>query len=192
MYNGSNSVFLKPLIRRDDEMKLVLINCVVAACLSVSCLAGTGPEQPVSRKPLIGQKERVILLAATGEDAQQKHCIAYIARVDTGAATCSIHARQITREGDRVRFTIYSDDRKTAYPMTADIMETTLITTGEGSEERVKVQLCFRIGDRPPIRAAVTLNDRSQLQHGLLLGRNVLEGYWVDINRGADLAVPQR
>lgn len=143
-------------------------------------------------KQLIGQKELVCVLLPADGQSDQPRPIGYVARVDTGAATCSIHATDITQKGDQVSFSVYSDDRKTAYRVTADFVERAEITTGEGSEERIKVIMQLRIGDGQTITAEVTLNDRSHLKHGFLLGRNVLHNYWVDVARGKELNVPYR
>ncbi|MCA9239603.1 MAG: ATP-dependent zinc protease [Planctomycetales bacterium] len=166
----------------------------MASYLSLVFLAATTTlaETPHTAKPLIGQKEVVTVLAPPRNERNKTLALRYVARVDTGAATCSLHAVDVTQDGDQVSFTVFSDDRKTRHRVTAQFVEKKKVITPEGSEERTKVLMRIRIGDRNTISARVTLNDRSRLSHGFLLGRNVLHGYWVDVGRGADLQIPER
>ena len=159
--------------------------------LSVLALSESCYGEPIS-KPVIGQKEMVTLNLNTDAKGTEGQSLSYVARVDTGATTSSIHATNIERSGERVHFTIYSDDRKTPYRHTAKFIDQVRVVTGEGAENRIKVLLHFRIGDNQTVAAHVTLNDRSTLTHGFLIGRNVLDSYLVDVSRGKNLKPPTR
>lgn len=127
-------------------------------------------------KPVLGAVEEVVLLPWG---------IAVRARVDTGAATSSMDARNIELRGRRrnrtVAFTLVGDeDRRLRLEL--PLVENRRIVTGGGREVRrpvVRMDLCVA-GFRGTVD--VTLNDRALVDYRMLLGRNVLEGrFLVDV-----------
>ena len=109
------------------------------------------------------------------------------ARVDTGATTSSVDARDIQLGGpDGARtatFTLVGDgDRRLR--MELPLVEHRHVVTGGGREVQrpvVRMEVCVA-GFQGPID--VTLNDRARVEYRMLLGRNVLEGrFVVDVAR---------
>ena len=101
------------------------------------------------------------------------------ARVDTGAALSSVDAREVRVVGEgaarSVRFTLVGDDGAQA-TLERPLRGWRRITNADGQSERralVILDVCVA-GLQLPLE--VTLNDRSRLEHHVLLGRNLLEG----------------
>lgn len=114
------------------------------------------------------------------------------ARVDTGATTCSVHAAEWTIEdeaeamvdnvGKVIRFCV-ENGRGGAEWLERRIEELSTITTSEGEEQRYKVFMTLRCQGVEK-RVLVSLNDRSQMQYPLLIGRNFLAGdFIVDVGQ---------
>lgn len=154
--------------------------------LLVFLLAGltfTAPIAEAVEKKIVGATEVVIV-----EEAG----ISFLGRMDTGAATTSIHAVDIEVAGQfpvgadctgmPVAFTVLNE-RGEACRLTARVEKTASIRTSEGREERLFVYLTVgRQGEEK--RVLVNLNDRSAMKYRLLLGRNWLENdYLVDVAR---------
>jgi hypothetical protein len=128
-----------------------------------------------------------IVLGAVEEIIVQLPAFPVVARVDTGAATSSLDARDIKVHGPRgarkVHFTLVSDGGRRA---TLDLpLEDyhSVVTPDKRPERRptVLLEICVA-GMRIP--AEFTLNDRSHLEYRALLGRNVLAGrFVVDVER---------
>jgi hypothetical protein len=130
-----------------------------------------------SDKIVIGPTEEVLLLPGN---------IRLTARVDTGAATSSLDARDIRVHGPHgahtVRFTLVGDTGSTLHEL--PMLQRHAVRTSDSRPERrpvVRMELCLA-GQRLP--AEITLNDRSQMEYRMLLGRNVLSGrFVVDVDR---------
>ncbi|MBC7006584.1 ATP-dependent zinc protease [Photobacterium sp. BZF1] len=119
----------------------------------------------------------------------------YLARIDTGAATTSIHAKDIKVIGDEsdsdnmrdhlghtVEFTSINEKGEEA-TYKGKIVKVSKIRNAQGVERRyaVKMDLGWN-GEHKTV--AVNLRDRSKLEYKLLIGRNWLEGdYLVDVEK---------
>ncbi len=130
-------------------------------------------------KFIVGATEEVFV----GDDN-----LKFTARVDTGAKTSSIHASNIEADpipdsvGKPIIFNIVSRNRQST---TINTIVDSIITirTSEGSEQRYKVWLTVSWKDITK-NILFTLNDRSDMQYALLLGRNWLQGdFVVDVDK---------
>lgn len=140
----------------------------IAALLSLVLLIGGGAPA-AQEKIMVGAVENVLLLPWG---------LSLPARIDTGAATSSLDARNITVKGKTVEFHLPGayGGHKARLP----IERWSSIKTAALQERRpvVSVEMC--IGSRR-VRTQVNLNDRSQVTYPLLIGRNTLEqGFIVD------------
>ncbi len=102
------------------------------------------------------------------------------ARIDTGAATSSLDARNLTIKGKMVEFNLPQQygGRKIRLPM--DKWKT--VKTAEALERRPVVFIEMCIGSRR-VRTRVNLNDRSKVKYPLIIGRNTLShDFVVDCN----------
>ncbi|MBK1874181.1 ATP-dependent zinc protease [Marinobacter sp. 1-3A] len=103
----------------------------------------------------------------------------YKARIDSGAETSSIDARNITRferDGSNwVRFDVPVPGTKDFVTLEKEISRRVKViqASADGAERRVVVELQFSIGDHQQV-AEFTLSDRSNLTYQALIGRNVL------------------
>jgi hypothetical protein len=116
----------------------------------------------------------------------------FLARVDSGARACSIHATSIEirdaspNPGEDVGKAISFDvengkGEKVRVSTTLD--RVVRVRSAVGAEERPAVYLTFEWNGAPK-RVLVTLRDRGQMQYKLLLGRNWLEDdFVVDVSR---------
>lgn len=128
-------------------------------------------------KSIIGSIEKVRLVPPN---------IVLKARIDTGAKTTSIDARNITsfeRDGKEwVQFVCHSANQE--HTIERKIIKTILIKRhGEESQRRYVVNMRIVLGDVSQL-VPVTLNDRETYTYPILIGRNVLRDYFiVDVSK---------
>ena len=103
----------------------------------------------------------------------------YTARIDSGAETSSIDARNITRferDGNNwVRFDVPVPGSDKLVTLEKEISRRVRViqASADEAERRVVVELQFAIGDHEQV-AEFTLTDRTNLTYEVLIGRNVL------------------
>jgi ribosomal protein S6--L-glutamate ligase len=113
--------------------------------------------------------------------------IEFRARIDTGAQSCSMHAENVVEkeiDGDRyVEFTTLDEEGK-SFTFLKKVVKTSMVKGTSGVAEKryvVKMQLSF--GKKQPL-VNVNLNDRRNLKHRFLVGRNLLlRDYIVDVTQ---------
>lgn len=126
-------------------------------------------------KVVVGGREK-LLLTDLG--------IVLQARVDTGAATASLDARDVElfeRDGERwVRFKIYDPDTDDMIELERRRVRRVLITQSnvEEPERRPVVEMRITLGELTQM-SEFTLSNRSHLEHPVLIGRNVLRDVMV-------------
>jgi len=105
--------------------------------------------------------------------------IVHVARVDSGAETSSLDARDITRferDGTNwVRFNVPLPDSDEFVTLESEISRRVKIiqASADEAERRVVVELQFMMGDHRQ-QAEFTLTNRGHLSHTVLVGRNIL------------------
>jgi hypothetical protein len=138
-----------------------------------ACPAATAAKAVASQlkgKLIVGEVEKFFLTAAE---------TVYDARIDSGAETSSIDARNIVkfeRDGSNwVRFDVPVPGSEELLTLEKDISRRVKIlqSNADDPERRVVVELQFAIGNHTQV-AEFTLTDRSHLTHQVLIGRNVL------------------
>jgi len=161
---------------------------LVVAAVGPSC--AWGDSVPTPSKHIIGATAK-LTEATTG--------FAFPARIDTGAKSCSLHVEKITIEdkvakrvknvGKTVRFLVMNEQGKEAW-IEAKIakavrVKSSVFDNGE-YDHRYKVLLTFEWnGFRKEV--LVTLNDRTNMEYPLLVGRNFLAGdFLVDVDKKDD------
>jgi hypothetical protein len=131
------------------------------------------PDAAAPSKRVIGQTARVGIEEVSME---------FIARVDTGAASTSLHAESVQVEGGVVDFIAVNRDGSRV-PMRMPLVKTASVRNSGGSKERVYVEMTLNHEGRSK-QVWVNLNDRSGLTYPLLLGRNWLKDeYMVDVSQ---------
>lgn len=135
---------------------------------------------PLNGKLLVGEAEWVWVDAAHA---------AFRARVDTGAATSSISAQDITlfeRDGKNwVRFQLAHKDAKTPIQIEAPLLRYAQVrqASSKKMDRRPVVRLAIRLGSLTE-KAEFTLRDRSDMSFPVLLGREFLKDIAVvDVGR---------
>jgi hypothetical protein len=163
-----------------QQQQLDALSASVAAATAGSVAVATVPvagdevcvqPQESSAKLMVGQLEQVWM---------QNLQLALPARIDTGAETASLDARNIElfeRNGRRwVRFEILHPESGDAIQMERKLKRMVAIVqsnTAE-SERRPVIKLGVTIGHISQT-AEFTLSDRSHLDYQLLIGRNILQ-----------------
>ena len=104
--------------------------------------------------------------------------VTYEARVDTGATSSSLDAREITpfeRDGDRwVRFKLFLDEEHHTDVERPVVRWVRIFQSGtEEGDRRPVVEMDYRFGDIVDT-AEFTLTDRSHLEFPALIGRNIM------------------
>jgi hypothetical protein len=149
-----------PFIHRMPAFKRSIIKAVL---LSAILFIGAGVTPAETKERIkIGPVENVVLLPWG---------VAMPARIDTGAATSSLDARNLTIKGNTVEFNLPQQygGRRISLPI---LKWKTIKSAGtEGQRPVVVVELC--IGPKR-VRTHVNLNDRSNVKYPLIIGRNTL------------------
>jgi hypothetical protein len=128
--------------------------------------AGPGP-------PVVGAVESVAVVEAG---------LRFRARIDTGAAASSIHARDVRVERGWVHF-VLENERGERRALSAPLVDLAHVRGAAGVDVRPRVRL--RLSLRGVEKSLpVSLRDRSGMQHPLLVGRDFLAGdFLVDVAR---------
>lgn len=131
-------------------------------------------------KMVVGSVEWVYLLEP------REH---YKARVDSGATTSSIHAKNVTRferNGKKwVSFELQDDDKSVSHKLEAPLVRTVSIrqASSDESEHRPVVKLTIVLGSMQH-ESEFTLNDREKMDYSVLLGRTFLQDIaLIDVGR---------
>lgn len=103
------------------------------------------------------------------------------ARVDTGAATCSLDARDIAVKGDTVEFRL--PEKYGGKQLSLPLAGWKTVWSSRARDRRPVVVLEFCLGGKL-IRTKANLNDRSRVKYPFLVGRNALKkDFVVDCTR---------
>ena len=150
------------------------------ACLfSIAALTGYANAQSRSQKVIVGAVETIRV---------ENGDLEFRARVDTGAATCSIHAVDIEVDatgdpkGKPISFRVVNENG-ISRTITSNVDSISFVKTSEGSDQRYKVPLTLT-WNATQKTVLVTLNERGTMKYRLLLGRNWLSGdFLVDVDK---------
>ncbi|MDX1588592.1 MAG: ATP-dependent zinc protease [Oleiphilaceae bacterium] len=157
---------LAELIRSRPEPKSCPEPSVVPSCPNGDSRSDSGPD-----KGMVGELEYVLLQPPEGF---------YEARIDTGATTSSMDARNIEtfeRDGeDWVRFEVpppLGGEEKIQLEEPVVRFVRIIQSSAEENDRRPVVELQFQLGNTRRM-AEFTLTDRSSMSQPLLIGRNIL------------------
>jgi hypothetical protein len=140
------------------------------ACDVAADAEARGRADRLRGKVVVGEKEQFLLMDPG---------LIYEARVDSGAETSSLDARNVTRferDGQNwVRFDIPHPSGEGMVTLEREVSRRVRIisASAEDSERRVVVDLQFMIGNHQQ-EAEFTLTNRENLSHRVLIGRNIL------------------
>jgi hypothetical protein len=98
------------------------------------------------------------------------------ARIDTGAATSSLDARELQIKDNIVEFSL--PKKYGGLRLSLPIVDWRTIRSAGARERRPVVEIEFCLGPKN-MRARVNLKDRSQVKYPLLIGRNALRDNFV-------------
>jgi hypothetical protein len=124
-------------------------------------------EASAEEKMILGEVEDVILMPWG---------VRLPARIDTGAATSSLDARELTMKNNIAEFRLpkmYGGLR-----LRLPVKAWQKIRSADFTERRPVVEISLCLGPKL-IRTLVTLNDRSTVSYPLIIGRNVLKNKFV-------------
>jgi len=178
---GNASVRHEQLLQREQLSTKTILDAIEKKVEKPVC--PPAPAQPVCPTPEdTGRADRLKGKVIVGEVEKfylAEPGLVYTARIDSGAETSSIDARNITRferDGSNwVRFDVPVPGADELVTMEKEVSRRVRIiqASTEDSERRVVVELQFAIGDHKQV-AEFTLADRSNLTYEVLIGRNVL------------------
>jgi hypothetical protein len=118
-------------------------------------------------KMVIGEVEEVVLIPWG---------VRLPARIDTGAATSSLDARELIVKNNTAEFRL--PKMYGGLPLRLPVIEWQKIRSADFRERRPVVEITFCLGPKL-IHTQVTLNDRSTVSYPLIIGRNVLKNKFV-------------
>jgi hypothetical protein len=160
---------------------------LIAVCaVSVAITSAGGQTVSKPEKHIIGATA-VLTEAISG--------LPFAARIDTGAASCSLHVEKMEIEGEQekplrnigkpIRFQVKNEKGKTAWieAKIAAVVRVRSSALKDGEvDRRYKVPLTLKWGDVSK-EVLVTLNDRTDMKFPLLVGRNYLtRDFLVDVD----------
>lgn len=158
---------------------------VIGSVLLLTAVVGT------RLTALTGEQLRII--GPTDKVTEVSTGLQLMARVDTGATSCSIHcegmkiadlaANPQDNIGKRLRFLIRNSQGQSEW-CEAVIEDSVKVRTSEMTESRYRVLLSLRCQDVEK-NVLVTLNDRQNMRYPVLIGRNFLRGDFV-VDAGLD------
>jgi hypothetical protein len=118
-------------------------------------------------KITIGEVEEVILMPWG---------VKLPARIDTGAATSSLDARELKVENNMAEFKLPKGFGGLVLHL--PVTQWRNIRSADFKEKRPVVEITFCMGPKI-LRVEVNLNDRSTVKYPLILGRNALKDYFI-------------
>jgi hypothetical protein len=171
------------------QLMPALVAAIAVAIVAVANLAGKD-SAPKKQKHIIG---------ATAVLTEVGSGIAFPARIDTGAETCSLHverieiqdktARRLRNVGKTIRIKLKGKDGQMHWieGVVADAVRVKSSSLASGDyDHRYKVRLTLQWKDVRK-EVLVTLNDRTDMEYPLLVGRNFLRGdFLVDVSLSGD------
>lgn len=178
-----NETLAKPLQVEGPVVRLMQKNS--ATCQTESIAPAIEPKTDISNKQLVGEIEQAYL-AELG--------LTLKARIDTGATTSSIDARNIQvfeRDGEQwVRFNMLNPETEQMIQFEKSLVRKVKINQANSSvaEARPVIELQVAIGKVSQL-AEFTLSDRSHLGYQVLVGRNILRDVMV-VDVSQSLLVP--
>jgi hypothetical protein len=98
------------------------------------------------------------------------------ARIDTGAASSSIDARELKVQDNMAEFKL--PDKYGGLQLRLPVIDWRTIRSAEGYEKRPVVEMEVCLGPKR-LRIKVNLNDRSIVKYPLIIGRNALKKHFV-------------
>jgi hypothetical protein len=150
-----------PLYKRMPAFKRMIIKI---GLFSVIFFVGSGvAPAEMKDKIQLGAVENVVLLPWR---------VTLPARIDTGAATSSLDARNLTIKGNIVEFTL--PEQYGGQQIRLPILKWMTVKSAEAKEKRPVVVVDLCLGPKR-IQTQVNLNNRSNVKHPLLIGRNTLK-----------------
>ena len=190
------------LLQQNQDSTQTILQAIATQVEKPSCPPPkAAPTCPASREDK-GRADRLKGKVVVGE--VEKFFLAgpdhvYTARIDSGAETSSIHARNVQRferDGSNwVRFEVPVPGTEDAewVAMEKEISRRVKIiqSSADESERRVVVELQFAIGDHKQV-AEFTLADRTNLTYEVLIGRNVLRDVMlIDVGKEFATELPE-
>ncbi len=152
--------------RKRFKFYLMLRSTGLAFLLTLIVLFPSGKSE-AEGKITIGEVEEVILMPWG---------VRLPARIDTGAATSSLDARELKVKNNMAEFRL--PKRFGGEEFRLPVKQWQRIRSADSKEKRPVVEITFCMGPKV-LRVDVNLNDRSTVKYPLILGRNALKDHFI-------------
>lgn len=162
IYENDNKILKLEWKQIDNDENL--LGTIIPANISL-----TEKEQSISLE------EDIIIVGINNEQP-------FKAKIDTGADLCSLHAEDINIDGNYVKFCI--NDKH--YKMICH--DKVQIQNSESVEVRPIVKFNINFADQAVNNVLFNLNDRTNMDHPVLIGTNLLKevDFIIDVNENVD------
>jgi len=162
-------------VYRTSLVKLIMLMALLGTFVSA------GDENATRSESNIQAKEAKKIIGAVEMVKISPPQVSYKARIDTGATTTSIDARDITpfeRDGKKwVKFTMVKG--KKTFDLERPVVRVALIKRhGSEAQERYVVKVRVTVAETTQL-INVTLSDRKGYEYPVLIGRNFLKDYFI-------------
>jgi hypothetical protein len=156
-----------------------IISLLICSLTFVFPAVVVGAEKPPAKERITVGAEEEVLLLPWG--------VRLPARIDTGAATTSLDARNLTVKGNMAEFRL--PEEYGGLQMRLPVVAWRHVRSAEYRERRPVVEMEFCFGSKR-IHGRVNLNDRARVKYPVIIGRNMLKyGYIVDCTQ-SNIAPP--
>lgn len=146
----------------------IVITIAVLTVVQTSSVLAAEPKMKDSEKSIsVGLVEHVVLIPWG---------ITLPARIDTGAATSSLDARDLEVHDDVAEFSL--PEKYGGKRLRVPVVGWKIVRSAESREKRPIVEMDLCLGPKV-IRTRVNLNDRSRMRYPLIVGRNTLSHHFV-------------
>ena len=149
---------ISPTVKWVSQISLLLLTILLFLPSEKSC---------AGEKITIGQVEEVVLLPWG---------VKLHARIDTGASTSSLDARDLKVKDNVAEFNL--PQKYGNLKLSLPVIEWQHVRGADFRERRPVVEITLCIGPKL-IRARMTLNDRSKASYPIIVGRNILKDNFV-------------
>lgn len=188
------------ILRQNEAVTQKVLNAITTQVAKPSCPPMPAQKACPASEKTQGRADRLKGKVVVGEVENFYLAgpeLVYKARIDSGAETSSIDARNITRferDGSNwVRFDVPVPGTEDFVTLEKEISRRVKViqASTDEAERRVVVELQFSIGDHEQV-AEFTLSDRSNLTYQALIGRNVLRDVMlIDVGKEYATELPE-
>ena len=162
-------------------LKMKKFTILLATAFLFACQTLDTSTMSISEKQILPAEQKITMPIVGGVETLYipPFEVSFQARMDTGAETSSIDAQNIRpfeRDGEKwISFDIINRKNNQKHHFEKPLIRKTTIVRTLKKEKRYVINLSIKMGNEI-INEEFTLNDRSNFEYQILIGRNIING----------------